>query len=255
MSIEYSNSELLAVNASREMSGINTIFAGVGIPLLAAILAKQTHQPRLTIVVEGGSIGPEVLPGYLPISTNEMRISRRAQQLVTVTDIFLLTQRGFLEVGFIGGAQIDQYGNVNTTAIGSYEKPKVRLPGSGGANDIASLCREFLIVTKHEPRRFVSKVDFVTSPGYLRGGASREENGLLFGGVRRVITDLAIMGFEKETRRMQVEYLQPGATIEQVIENTGFELLIPDEIPVAEPPRADELEHLRQIDVDRRYLT
>ena len=137
MSVEYTSSELLAVHASREMVGVNTIFAGVGIPLLAAMLAKETHLPRLTIVVEGGSIGPEVVPGYLPISTNEMRISHRAQQLVNITDIFLLTQRGFLEVGFIGGAQIDQYGNVNTTVIGDYDNPKVRLPGSGGANDIA----------------------------------------------------------------------------------------------------------------------
>lgn len=254
MSIEYSSAELLAVSANREMVGINTIFAGVGIPLLAALLAKHTHRPRLTIVVEGGSIGPEVLPGYLPISTNEMRISHRAQQLINITDIFLLTQRGFLEVGFIGGAQIDQYGNINTTVIGPYEKPKVRLPGSGGANDIASLCREFIIVTKHERRRFVPKVDFVTSPGYLRGGNSRREAGLIFGGVRRVITDLAIMGFEDETKRMKLEYLQPGATLDQVIENTGFELLVPDEVPVAEPPSVDELEHLRRIDVDRRFL-
>ncbi len=254
MDNKYSSAELLTVSASREMDGVNTIFAGVGIPLLAAILAKQTHRPRLTIVVEGGSIGPEVIPGYLPISTNEMRISHRAQQLVTVTDIFLLTQRGFLEVGFIGGAQIDQYGNVNTTVIGAYEKPKVRLPGSGGANDIASLCREFIIVTKHEPRRFVEKVDFVTSPGYLNGGTERRDKGLIFGGVRRVITDLAIMGFEEESKKMQVESLQPGATIEQVIENTGFELLIPDELPVADPPRADELEQLRKIDIDRRFL-
>lgn len=254
MSVEYTSSELLAVHASREMVGVNTIFAGVGIPLLAAMLAKETHLPRLTIVVEGGSIGPEVVPGYLPISTNEMRISHRAQQLVNITDIFLLTQRGFLEVGFIGGAQIDQYGNVNTTVIGDYDKPKVRLPGSGGANDIASLCREFIIVTKHEPRRFVSKVDFITSPGYLNGGTSRHDSGLLFGGVRRVITDLAVMGFEPESKRMQLEYLQPGATLEQVVENTGFDLIIPDEIPVTEPPRPDELEHLRRIDIDNRFL-
>lgn len=254
MSIEYSNAELLAVSANREMVGINTIFAGVGIPLLAALLAKHTHRPRLTIVVEGGSIGPEVLPGYLPISTNEMRISHRAHQLVNITDIFLLTQRGFLEVGFIGGAQIDQYGNVNTTVIGPYKQPKVRLPGSGGANDIASLCRQFIIVTKHERRRFVPKVDFVTSPGYLRGGSSRHDSGLIFGGVRRVITDLAIMGFEPDSKKMKVEYLQPGATPDQVVKKTGFDLIMPDSIPVAEPPRADELEHLRRIDIDRRFL-
>jgi glutaconate CoA-transferase subunit B len=254
MNLEYSNEELLAVAASREMVGVSTIFAGVGIPLLAALLAKQTHLPGLTIVVEGGSIGPQVLPGYLPISTNEMRISHGAQQLVRITDIFLLTQRGFLEVGFIGGAQIDRHGNINTTVIGNYEKPKVRLPGSGGANDIASLCRELIVVTKHERRRFVPEVDFVTSPGYLDGGSSRHDAGLIFGGVRRVITDLAIMGFDEESKAMQLEYLHPDVTLDQVRENTGFELLIPDEIPVTDPPRAEELEHLRRIDVDRRFL-
>jgi len=254
MSIQYSNAELLAVTASREMVGVNTIFAGVGIPLLAALLAKHTHLPALTIVVEGGSIGPQVVPGYLPISTNEMRISHRAQQLVSITDIFLLTQRGFLEVGFIGGAQIDKYGNINTTVIGSYDRPKVRLPGSGGANDIASLCRDLIIVTRHERRRFVPKVDFVTSPGFLEGGSSRRDAGLIFGGVRRVITDLGIMGFDEESKAMQLEYLHPGVSVDRVLENTGFDLLVPDEIPLTEPPTLEELEHLRRIDIDRRFL-
>ena len=254
MSIQYSNAELLAVTASREMVGVNTIFAGVGIPLLAALLAKHTHLPALTIVVEGGSIGPQVVPGYLPISTNEMRISHRAQQLVSITDIFLLTQRGFLEVGFIGGAQIDKYGNINTTVIGSYDRPKVRLPGSGGANDIASLCRDLIIVTRHERRRFVPKVDFVTSPGFLEGGSSRRDAGLIFGGVRRVITDLGIMGFDEESKAMQLEYLHPGVSVDRVLENTGFDLLVPQEIPLTEPPTLEELEHLRRIDIDRRFL-
>lgn len=254
MSLDYSEAELLAVMANREMANVNTIFAGVGIPLLAALLAKHTHRPALTIVVEGGSIGPEVIPGYLPVSTNEMRIGHRAQQLVGITDIFLLTQRGFLEVGFIGGAQIDQYGNVNTTAIGSYDKPKVRLPGSGGANDIMSLCREVILVTRHERRRFVPRVDFVTSPGYLTGGTARRDAGLVFGGVSRVITDLAIMGFDVGSRAMKLECLHAGVALDEVVAKTGFDLIIPENIPVTEPPRAEELQHLRQIDIDRRFL-
>ena len=250
----YTSTELLSVMASRQMKGRNTIFAGVGIPLLAAILAKQTHTPGLTIVVEGGSIGPQVIPGRLPISTNEMRIAHRAQMLVGINDIFLLTQRGFLEVGFMGGAQIDQHGNVNTTVVGTYDHPKVRLPGSGGANDIISLCRETILVTVHEKRRFVPKVDFVTSPGFLDGGESRIDSGLVFGGVTRVVTDLCLMGFDPTTKRATLESLHPEVELDQILENTGFELLVPDEIPHTEPPTSEELRTLRTLDPEMRYL-
>jgi glutaconate CoA-transferase, subunit B len=254
MPADYTEAELLTVIASRAMKGVNTIFAGVGIPLLASILAKTTHAPGLTIVVEGGSIGPEVIPGRLPISTNEMRIAHRAQQLMGNTEIFLLTQRGYLEFGFIGGAQIDRFGNVNTSAIGSYEKPKLRLPGSGGANDIISLCRQIVLVTKHEKRRFVPKVDFITSPGYLNGGDSRAKAGLIFGRITQVITDLAIMDFDEKTKAMKLLCLYPHTNIEQVLDNTGFDLIIPDDIDIIEPPSEKELHHLRKIDLDRRYL-
>lgn len=252
---DYTASELLAVMASREMTKVNTLFAGVGTPLLAAILAQKTFNPNLTIVVEGGSIGPQVIPGLLPISTNEMRIAHRAQTLIGITDIFLLTQRGFLEMGFIGGAQIDRFGNVNTTVVGDYAQPKVKLPGSGGANDIASLCRRIILVTTHERRRFVSRVDFITSPGWLDGGETRREAGLVFGHIERVITDLCVMGFEPESKAMRVEALHPGIAIEQVKDNTGFDLIVPDHLPVTDAPEAAELEMLRAIDTDRRYIS
>ncbi len=252
--MNYSPSEMLAVMASRHMRGINTIFAGVGIPLLAAVLAKHTHTPDLTIVVEGGSIGPEVMPGRLPISTNEMRIARQAQMLTGITDIFLLTQRGFLDIGFIGGAQIDRFGNINTTVLGPYHQPHFKLPGTGGGNDIISLCRRVILVTRHERRRFVAKVDFVTAPGFLGGGQTRRDAGLIFGGVERVVTDLALMGFDQDTRAMTLEALHPGVTLDQVRENTGFELPISKHLAVTEPPTLSELELLRQIDLDRRYI-
>jgi glutaconate CoA-transferase subunit B len=254
MTMDYTPTEILGVMASRLMKGTSTIFAGVGIPLLAAILAKRTHTPGLTIVVEGGSIGPQVLPGLLPISTNEMRIARRAQMLTGINEIFLLTQRGFLEVGFMGGAQIDRFGNVNTTVVGPYEKPKVRLPGSGGANDIISLCRRTVLVTIHEKRRFVPKVDFITSPGFLDGGDSRHQAGLIFGGVSNVVTDLGMMGFDPHTKAMKLESLHPGISLDKVIENTGFELIIPGIIPVTDPPTQTELNELRRLDPDRRFL-
>jgi glutaconate CoA-transferase, subunit B len=249
------SSELLAVMGARQLRDDSTVFAGVGVPLLAAALAQKMHAPRLTMVIEGGIIGPRIRPGRLPISTNEMRAAHRATMLPGITDAFLFAQRGFLDVGFMGGAQIDRYGNINTTVIGTdYRRPKIRLPGTGGANDIASLCREVIILTAHERRRFVPAVDFVTSPGWLQGDGSRARAGLPFGGVSTVVTTLAILGFDPQSRRMRIDALHPGVTLEQVRENTGFELLQADRVEITEPPTADELEILRSIDPERRFL-
>jgi glutaconate CoA-transferase subunit B len=184
-----------------------------------------------------------------------MRAAHRAQMLPGITDTFLFAQRGFLDYGFMGGAQIDQYGNINTSVVGGdYWKPKVRLPGTGGANDIASLCREVIILTAHEKRRFVQKVDFVTSPGWLDGDGSRGRSGLLFGGVSRVVTTLGILGFDAATKRMRLDAVHPGVTVEQVREHTGFELLLAPEIATTEPPSDDELVMLRALDPERRFL-
>jgi glutaconate CoA-transferase subunit B len=248
--------ELLAVMASRQLRDDTTVFAGVGVPLLAATLAQLRHAPNLTMVIEGGIIGPRIKPGRLPISTNEMRAAHRASMLPGITDTFLFAQRGFLDYGFMGGAQIDQHGNVNTTLVGTdYHRPKVRLPGTGGANDIASLCREVIIVTFHERRRFIPKVDFVTSPAWLDGDGSRARSGLYFGGVAKVVTTLGVFGFDVDTRRMRLEALHPGVTVDTVRENTGFEVLVADRIETTEPPAADELDILRAIDPERRFLS
>jgi glutaconate CoA-transferase subunit B len=245
--------ELLAVMAARRLRGYASVFAGVGLPLMAAVLARATHTPQLQIVVEGGALDAEVLPGRLPISTNEMRIAHRASMLMGITDTFLYAQRGFLEIGFIGGAQIDRLGNVNSSVIGPPERPRVRLPGSGGANDIASLCGEVVIVTMHEKRRFVPRVDFVTSPGYLDGRGAREQAGLHFGGVSGVITDLALLGFDEECA-LRVDALHPGVTLEQVQAETGFQLRIAPRVTTTEPPTDGELDVLRALDPDRHYL-
>ena len=240
---------------SRQLKDDTTVFAGVGVPLLAAALAQQRHAPELTMVIEGGIIGPQIKPGRLPISTNEMRAAHRAQMLPGITDTFLFAQRGFLDYGFMGGAQIDQYGNINTSVVGDdYWKPKVRLPGTGGANDIASLCREVIILTAHEKRRFVGKVDFVTSPAWLDGDGSRARAGLLFGGVSRVVTTLGILGFDPEHRRMRLDAVHPGVSVEQVREHTGFELLLAPAIATTTPPTEDELAMLRALDPERRFL-
>jgi glutaconate CoA-transferase, subunit B len=247
--------ELLAVMGSRQLRDDTTVFAGVGVPLLAATLAQQHHAPRLTMVIEGGIIGPRIRPGRLPISTNEMRAGHRATMLPGITDTFLFAQRGFLDVGFMGGAQVDLYGNINTTVIGSdYRRPKTRLPGTGGANDIASLCREVIILTAHERRRFVPTVDFVTSPGWLRGDGSRARAGLAFGGVSKVVTTLAILGFDPESKRMRIEAVHPGVTVSQVREATGFELRETERVETTAPPTDEELGILRALDPERRFL-
>src|SRR5262244_2426898 len=248
-------SELLAVQGSRVLRDDTTVFAGVGVPLLAAALAQQRHAPKLTMVIEGGIIGPRIKPGRLPISTNEMRAGHRAQMLPGITETFLFAQRGFLDYGFMGGAQIDQHGNVNTSVLGTdYWKPKVRLPGTGGANDIASLCKEVIILTAHEKRRFVSTVDFVTSPAWLRGDGSRRAAGLRFGGVSRVVTTLGILGFDPDSKRMRIEATHPGVSVDTVRQNTGFALLEAPWVEVTEPPSDDELTMLRSLDPERRFL-
>jgi glutaconate CoA-transferase subunit B len=158
-----------------------------------------------------------------------------------------------VDYGFLGGAQIDQYGNLNSSFIGDPDNPKVRLPGTGGANDIASLASKILVAMHHEKRRFVEKVDFITTPGYLQGGDSREKAGLTAGGIYRVITHLGMFDFDPTSRRMRLEALHPGAKVEEVHERTGFEMLIPDEIRHTDPPNEEELRILRELDPDQRY--
>src|SRR5207244_5637460 len=172
----------------------------------------------------------------LPISNKQMRAANRAQMLPGINDTFLFAQRGFVDYGFMGGAKIDQHGNINTSVVGGdYWKPKVRLPGTGGANDIASLCKEVIILTAHEKRRFVEKVDFVTSPAWLDGDGSRARAGLHFGGVSRVVTTLGILGFDPATKRMRLDAVHPGVTVEQGRDNTGVQRLA---APAAAPPDA-----------------
>src|SRR5271169_3856021 len=171
-------SELLAILSARQLKDGQVVFAGVGIPLLAATLAQRLHCPGLTILFEGGVIGAFVEPGKLPPSTNDQRCTVRANMVLGSADVLLLLQRGYVAVGFTGGAQIDQFGNLNSSFIGDSAKPSVRLPGTGGGNDIASLT-QMIVAMRHEKRRFVEHVDFVTSPGFLMGGYSRRDAGLV----------------------------------------------------------------------------
>ena len=248
----YTGSELLGVMSARLLRDGQVVFAGVGIPLLAATLAQRLHAPDLTILFEGGTIGAFVEPGKLPPSTNEQRCTRRANMVLSSTDALLLLQRGYVDIGFMGGAQIDQFGNLNSSFIGDPQHPTSRLPGTGGGNDIASLT-QMIVAMKHEKRRFVKAVDFVTSPGFLTGDNSRCDAGLIAGGMYRVVTDLGLLGFDEGLKRMKLLALHPGVTADQVQQNTGFELLMAAELPVTDPPTENELAVLRHLDPDRVY--
>lgn len=248
----YTATEILAILSSRQLRDGQVVFAGVGIPLLAATLAQRLRCPGLTILFEGGVVGAFVEPGKLPPSTNDQRCTKRANMVLGSADVLLLLQRGYVDIGFMGGAQIDQYGNLNSSFIGDPAAPKTRLPGTGGGNDISSLTN-MIVAMKHEKRRFVENVDFITSPGFIRGGESRRGSGLPMGGMFRVITELAVFGFDERTRRMKVLALNPGVTREEVQDNTGFKLDFEEDVALTEPPTNDELQTLRLLDPERLF--
>ncbi len=250
---EYNAMELMICVAARLLEDGSTVGVGTGAPCAAAMLAQKTYAPNLFILFEAGGLAPQ-LPS-MPISVGDSRTFHRGIMATSMGDIMDACQRGMVDYTFLGGAQMDAYGNLNSTVIGDYEKPKVRFPGSGGANDFASLCWRTLVMTAHTPQRFVEKLDFLTTAGYLDGPGSREAAGLPKDtGPYKVITNLGVMGYHAELKRMQVESLHPGVTLEEVQENTGFEMLHADTITETEPPRSEELQVLRQ-DVDpHRYV-
>ena len=251
---DYTENELLAVLSARELKDGQVVFAGIGIPLLAACLAQRTRCPGLTILFEGGVIGASIEPGKLPPSTNDQRGARRANMVLGSSEVLLLMQRGYVDVGFMGGAQIDRHGNLNSSHINAAGgRHQIRLPGSGGGNDIASLT-DLIVAMKHEKRRFVERVDFVTSPGWLHGGQSRSQGGLTHGGSLRVITELASFAFDEQMRQMTVEALNPKVTKEQVQDQTGFELKYAADLTVNEPPSGADLRVLREMDPERLLL-
>ncbi len=220
--MNYNPMELMICCAARLLENGRTVAVGTGAPCAAAMLAQRTQAPDLVIFFEAGGVAPQ-LP-TMPISVGDSRTFHRGVMATSMADVMETCQRGMMDYTFLGGAQIDPFGNLNSTMIGEdYKKPKVRLPGSGGANDLASFCWRILVVTNHDKRRFVEKLDFLTTPGYLTGPGAREAAGLPPGtGPYRVITDLAIMGYHEETKRMEVLSLHPGITMEQVQANTGF---------------------------------
>jgi glutaconate CoA-transferase subunit B len=250
----YNPSELLICSAARLMSDNVIVFIGTGIPMLAASLAQRMHAPNLIAIFEFGGTG--AIFDDLPLAVGGQCTFHRALSASSILDVVEAAQRGFVEYGFLGGAQIDAYGNLNSTTIGDHDRPKVRLPGSGGANDVGSNCWRTIAIMRHDRRRFVEKVDFITTPGYLGGPGEREKAGLARGsGPYRVVTNLAILSYDPDCLRMTLLATQPGVSMREVIDNTGFELLIAPQVQVNSPPTAAELHILREeVDKNRLYI-
>jgi glutaconate CoA-transferase subunit B len=255
MSAEKANAvERLACTAARLMKGRTTVFIGTGVPMLAASLARALYAPALIPVFEFGGVGSTL--ERLPLAVGEANSFRRGVAAMGICDVMEAAQRGVVRDGFLGGAQIDPYGNLNTTAIGPYGAPAVRLPGSGGANDVGSLCWRTIIIMKHERKRFVPKVDFLTTPGYLDGPGARERAGLPpETGPYRVVTDLAVFDFEPATKRMRLIAVNPGVSVERVVAETGFPFPVAAKLARNADPTALELETLRRkIDPEKVFL-
>ena len=252
---DYSLDELMVVEASRHIEDGNVVMVGTGLPMVASLFALKSHAPNMCYVVETGPVAPEVIP--TPTSVSDPRVMYRAVRFGSLLDALGgVLQRGLADVAFLGGAQIDQFANVNSTVIGDYARPRVRFPGSGGANDLASHAKKILIITRHEKRRFPERCDFITSPGYIDGPQGRKKAGLPqpYPDIS-VITDLTVMSIDKSKGRLRVDKLMPGVSLDQVRENTLFEPLVAPEVVTVDPPTRAELRILRdEVDPDGTYL-
>jgi acyl CoA:acetate/3-ketoacid CoA transferase beta subunit len=241
----YTESELLVCVASKLLEDGASVFVGTGLPMLAAMLAQKTHAPDLLIIFEAGAIGPKI--PVLPISVGDSRTFHKAVAASSMHDVMSLGQSGYVDFGFLGAAQLDKHGNINTTVIGDHDHPKARLPGSGGANDVSSFSRRTIIIIRQDKKRFVEKCDFVTTPGYLDGEGARERAGLAKGtGPSRVITQLGLFDFNGKNKTMRIIATHPGVTVEEIKANASFEIEVAPKLETTEAPTPKELEILHK---------
>ncbi|MGH2497265.1 MAG: CoA-transferase subunit beta [Ktedonobacteraceae bacterium] len=244
--MQYSTAEMMAVAAARVLKNDDVCFVGIGAPSVACNLARLTHAPDITLIYESGTIGTR--PDVLPLSIGDPELSETALTTVSVPEMFKYwLQGGRISIGFLGGAQIDRFGNINSSVIGSYEHPKVRLPGGGGAPEIASLCRQTYVVMSQTPRSFVERVDFITSFGYGSGGDHRQRIGITTLGPTLVITDLCLMRPDPQTKELIVTSIHPGVTREQITQQTGWPLRFSETVDQIPPPTEGELAVLRDL--------
>lgn len=246
MSEPYSADEMMTVAAARMLRNGAVCFVGIGLPSTAANLARLTHAPEAVLVYESGPIGAK--PPVLPLSIGDGNLAETADTVVSTPEIFRYwLQGGRIDVGFLGAAQLDRFANINTTVIGPYDKPTVRLPGAGGAPEISSSAKEVLIVVKQSKRTLVERLDFITSVGFMTGGHAREAAGLPGKGPVAVITDLCILRPNPVTRELKVTSIHPGVDRQTIVASTGWNLQFAEECVQTEPPSAHELETLRDL--------
>ncbi|HLL65434.1 MAG TPA: CoA-transferase [Micromonosporaceae bacterium] len=249
----WSADEMMTVAAARELHDGVVCFVGIGLPSTAANLARRTHAPDLVLVYESGTLGTK--PDYLPLSIGDGILAETADSVVSVPEIFnYWLQPGRISVGFLSAAQLDRYANINTTVVGGYRDPKVRLPGAGGAPEIAASCGEVIVVVRQSRRVFVDKVDFVTSVGYGTGPGHRERLGLRGRGPRLVITDLGLLEPDPVTCELTLTALHPGVTVEAARAATGWDLAVAADLRTTAAPTADELAVLRHLEATKGGL-
>ena len=249
MPLSYNLSQLMVTAAAREISDGEIIFVGMRLPLLGYLLAKSTHAPNATGIYELGVVRDSMAPEPI-LTMGDLPNLYRAQWLADTADMMGLLQSGWVDVSFIGGAQVDRYGNLNTSYIGGSQKIRTRLPGSGGACDLASLAHRHIIIMAHEKRRFVPRVDYITSPGFGNGKGWRKSVGLPRGGPSAVITTLGVLHFEQDSREMVLSAVHPGVSVEQVLDNTGWPLKVADNVDQTPVPTVEELEMIHRFDPD-----
>ena len=243
--MSYSPSELMIINASRALEGSGVVFVGVGLPNIACNLAQRTHSPELKLVYESGVFGAH--PARLPLSIGDPTLVSDATSAVSMADLFMLyLQGGLVDTALLGGAQIDKFGNLNTTVIGRYDNPKVRLPGSGGACEIAINAGRTLMIMRLKQRAFVEKLDFMTSPGHLDGRTNRAALGIPGGGPERVITDRALFDFDAESKEMTLVEMASGETAETIQADIAWELKVSPDLKEITPPTTAELAVIRE---------
>ena len=243
---DYSAQEMMSVTAARALRNDDVCFVGIGLPSEAANLARLTHAPGLTLIYESGTLGTQ--PSVLPLSIGDGELCETALTTVSVPEMFRYwLQGGRITVGFLGAAQIDRFGNINTTVVGEYGDPKVRLPGGGGAPEIATSCGEIFIVMRQSKRGFVDKIDFVTSLGHGSGAGDRERLGVTTKGPTRLMSDLCIMTSDPETKEFVVTSIHPGVTAEQIVEKTGWPVRFAPDVEETPTPTKAELEVLRDL--------
>ncbi|MBI3990182.1 MAG: acyl CoA--acetate/3-ketoacid CoA transferase subunit beta [candidate division NC10 bacterium] len=246
--VEFTDTELMICSAARLLEDRKTVFVGWGMPQVVAMLAERLYTPNLVQVFEFGAIGPRSLTPFVRGTMGGPSNVYQSLQWINMNWAFSYAVTGYIDYGMIGALQVDLYGNVNSTLLGgTYERPGRRFPGSGGGNEVASLCWKTIIVLKHEPRRFVKLLDFVTSPGYLDGPGAREKAGLPRGtGPWRVVTSKALIGFDEVTKKMTLLGVLRGVKVADVLEGMGFEPLLDAKLQEIEPPLDEELRILRQ---------